>query len=156
MLCRGLMLRHMERALDVGRAHELSTVTWNDYQQLRDSELTPLDDALIEFGHFLADMMSIDGTLVLDHGFRLIGFGGEILGDTPVHQIHRPLDLEAQRSEIERTESAGTRHRLAYRLVNGMHVAIAVTASQDGDVRFVAHHDNKLTYWPYFWQRFRR
>lgn len=146
---RRLMLRLMTRALDVGRSHQLSVVTWNDYQRLHDAELTQLDDALVEFGHFLADLMSVDGALVLDHSFRLIGFGGEILGDAPVQQIHRALDLEASRSTVERADSAGTRHRSAYRLVNGLTEAIAVVVSQDGDVRFVAHKDKSLTYWPY-------
>ncbi|MCA9110159.1 MAG: diadenylate cyclase [Planctomycetaceae bacterium] len=149
MLYHRLMLRLMTRALDVGRSNQLSVVTWNDFQRLHDAELTQLNDALAEFGHFLADMMSVDGALVLDHRFRLIGFGGEILGDTPVEEIYRALDLEANRSTVERADSAGTRHRSAFRLVNGLNQAIAVVVSQDGDVRFVAHHNQNLTYWPY-------
>lgn len=144
-----LLLRLMRRALHIGQANGLSVVRWSDYQKLHDAELTQLDKALIEFGHFLADMMSVDGALVLDRNFRLIGFGGEILGDTPVQKIYRALDIEANRSRIEPAVSAGTRHRSAYRLVNGLNHAIAVVVSQDGDVRFVAHHHDRLTYWPY-------
>lgn len=46
-------------------------------------------------------------------------------------------------------DSSSHRHRSAYRLVNGLNQSIAVVVSQDGDVRFVAHHNGKLTYWPY-------
>ncbi|CAK9088826.1 Uncharacterized protein SCF082_LOCUS42316 [Durusdinium trenchii] len=149
LLYRRLILRLLNRALEVGRSRGMDLVTWGDYQRLRDDELTHIDDALIEFGHLLADMMNIDGALVLDRSFRLLGFGGEILGEKPVLQIHRALDLEANRSIVEPGDSAGTRHRSAYRLVNGLREAIAVVISQDGDVRFVAHHLGKLTYWPY-------
>ncbi|MEW4486650.1 putative sensor domain DACNV-containing protein [Thalassoglobus sp. JC818] len=144
-----VMLRLMTRALHVGRTHELEVVTWSAYQKLHDPELAQLDEALIEFSHFVADMMSVDGAVVLDHSFRLLGFGGEILGETPVHKIDRALDLEAKISTIERADAAGTRHRSAYRLVNGLHDSLAIVASQDGDVRFVAHHNDQLCYWPY-------
>ncbi|EMI53500.1 putative sensor domain DACNV-containing protein [Rhodopirellula sallentina] len=149
MIYRDLILRLISRALEVGGPINMPELTWNRYQEIRDPELRRFDDYLIEFGHLLADMMSVDGALVLDHSFRMIGFGGEILGDTPVHEIHRALDIEATRSVAERADSAGTRHRSAYRLVNGLNQAIAVVVSQDGDARFVAHQNGKLTYWPY-------
>ncbi|MCM2369506.1 putative sensor domain DACNV-containing protein [Aporhodopirellula aestuarii] len=144
-----LMRQLMARSLDVAKTMQLALLTWNDYQQFRDAELRRIDDRLIEFGHLLASMMCVDGALVLDHSFRLIGFGGEILGDKPVQEIHRALDIEAHRSTLERADSAGTRHRSAYRLVEGLNRAIAVVVSQDGEARFVAHQNDKLTYWPY-------
>ncbi|MFG0264370.1 MAG: putative sensor domain DACNV-containing protein [Rhodopirellula sp. JB055] len=149
LLYHGMMQRLMSRALEVAKTRQLEVLTWNDYQQFRDAELRRYDDQLIDFSHFLADMMTVDGALILDHSFRLIGFGGEILGDTPVQQIHRATDIEGHQTVVERADSAGTRHRSAYRLVNGLNQAIAVVVSQDGDVRFVAHHNDQLTYWPY-------
>jgi len=149
LVYRRMVLRLMTRAREVGDAMQLNVVTWNDYQQLKDVELRQLDDDLVEFSHFLADMMSTDGALVLDHSFRVIGFGGEILGDAPVRHVYRALDIEAAQSAIERADTAGTRHRSAFRLVHGLKKAIAVVVSQDGDVRFVAQHNDKLTYWPY-------
>jgi hypothetical protein len=144
-----LLIRLMKRVLELGSALGLAVCTWNDYRRMHDAELAELDDALIGFGHFLADLMSVDGALVLEQYFRLVGFGGEILGENHVAQIHRALDLEAERSIAEAADSSGTRHRAAYRFVNGTRDAIAVVVSQDGDVRFVAHHNGKLVYWPY-------
>ncbi len=146
---RTLLGRVIERVLEVGGGLGLPVCTWNDYRQMHDAELTELDDALIGFGHFLADLMSVDGALVLDRSLRLVGFGGEILGDSHVLQIHRACDLEAERLIVEPADTAGTRHRSAYRLVNGTGDAIAIVVSQDGEVRFVAQHNGKLTYWPY-------
>jgi hypothetical protein len=146
---RRLMLRVIRRARQVGHEHGLSTVMYRDYRRMRDPELAELEEALIDFGHFLADLMSVDGALVLDRTFRLIGFGAEILGETPVHTIHRAKDLEANETIRERADASGTRHRSAYRLVTGLPETIAIVVSQDGDVRFVAHHQDRLTYWPY-------
>lgn len=146
---RRLMLSLIKRGREIGQARGLEVVTWYDYLQMQDAELAELDKALIELGHFFTDLMNVDGSLVLDRSFRLIGFGGEILGDSHAATIHRALDLEAERSVVERADSSGTRHRSAYRLVCGLQDAIAVVVSQDGDVRFVAHHNDKLTYWPY-------
>lgn len=146
---RRLMLRVIYRARRIGHEQGLSTVTYRDYRRMRDLELAELEESLIEFGHFLAELMSVDGALILDRAFRLIGFGAEILGDAPVHIIHRAKDLEARETTPERADSSGTRHRSAYRLVNGLPDTISIVVSQDGDVRFVAHHQDRLTYWPY-------
>jgi hypothetical protein len=146
---RRLMLQVIRRARQIGHEQALPKVTYRDYRTMRDSELAELEESLIDFGHFLADLMSVDGALVLDRNFRLIGFGAEILGDIPVHTIHRAKDLEAAETIHERADASGTRHRSAYRLVTGLPDTIAIVVSQDGDVRFVAHHQDRLTYWPY-------
>ncbi|HBE67638.1 MAG TPA: hypothetical protein DDW52_05760 [Planctomycetaceae bacterium] len=146
---RQMMLRLMERAHQVGTRHGLQVITWDDYQHMDDTELMKIDRELIEFAHLLADLMDIDGSLVLDRSFRLIGFGAEILGDSHAKVVHRAIDLEATQAAPEAADSAGTRHRSAYRLVNGVPDAVAVVVSQDGDVRFVANQNDRTTYWPY-------
>ena len=144
-----LMRQLLERLLFLGQAAGLEKITWHEYRSLHDPALADMEQQLIEFTHVLADLMSVDGALVLDRTFRIIGFGGEILGDQPVARIHRALDLEADRTVDEPADSSGTRHRSAYRFVDGMRDALAVVVSQDGAVSFVAHHRDRLTYWPY-------
>lgn len=146
---RKLMLRLIKRGLEVGEAEGLPMLTYQAYQSMKDAELKELEEAFVEFSHFLADLMSVDGCLVMDQSFRLLGFGAEILGDVPARRIARALDLESEQFSIEPADSSGTRHRSAYRLVHGLKEAIAVVVSQDGDVRFVADHKDRLTYWPY-------
>ncbi len=144
-----LMRPLMQRALEVGAQHGIAEVRWNDFQRMRDLSLNVLHDSLIEFSHFLADLMSVDGSLVLNRDFRVIGFGGEILGDSHVDTVERALDLEAEASISEPADASGTRHRSAYRLVSSVPDAIAVVVSQDGAVRFVAHRGGRVVYWPY-------
>ena len=144
-----LMLRLMQRTLEVGAANGIAEVRWKDFLRMHDAALGDLHESLVEYSHFLADLMGVDGSLVLNREFRLIGFGGEILGDSHVSTIERAIDLEAEKSVTEQADSSGTRHRSAYRLVSSVQDAIVVVVSQDGAVRFVAHHGGRLVYWPY-------
>ncbi len=144
-----LMLKLMRRALEVGAENSVAEVRWKDFLQMQDASLGKLHDSLVEFSHFLADLMSVDGSVVLNREFRLIGFGGEILGDSHVSSIERAIDLEAENSVTEPADASGTRHRSAYRLVSSVQDAIVVVVSQDGAVRFVAHQGGRLVYWPY-------
>ncbi len=144
-----LMLRLMQLALEVGVENGIAKVRWKGFLQMHDASLGKLHDSLVEFSHFFADLMSVDGALVLSRDFQLIGFGGEILGDSHVSCIERAIDLEAQNSITEPADASGTRHRSAYRLVSSVQDAIVVVVSQDGAVRFVAHRGGRLVYWPY-------
>ncbi len=146
---RSIMLQVISRAQLIGQELKLKTVTYRDYRSMQDEQLRACESKLIDLAHFFADMMSVDGALILDRSFRLVGFGAEIMGDTHVQNIHRALDLEANETTVERADASGTRHRSAYRLVSGVPETVAVVVSQDGDVRFVANHHGKLTYWPY-------
>lgn len=146
---RHLMRKLLQRVLEIGFAQKAPEVTWGIYRAMHDAELAELDDAIVEFAHFLADLMAPDGALVLDRQFRIIGFGAEILGESHVREIHRALDLEASQTSLEPADRAGTRHRSAYRLVSAAPEALVLVVSQDGGVRFVAQKDDKLTYWPY-------
>jgi hypothetical protein len=144
-----LVLELMQRALEVGEANGIAEVRWKDFLQMHDASLSKLHDSLVEFSHFLADLMGVDGCLVLNRELRLIGFGGEILGDSHVSCIERAVDLEGVETITEPADASGTRHRSAYRLVSGVQDAIVVVVSQDGGVRFVAHQGGRLVYWPY-------
>ncbi len=142
---RQIMLQVISRANEIGQGLKLRTVTYRNYRSMRDEALRECESKLIELAHFFADMMNVDGALILDRSFRLIGFGAEIMGDTHVQEIHRALDLEAEDTVLERADASGTRHRSAYRLVSAVPEAVVVVVSQDGDVRFVANHLDKLT-----------
>jgi DisA bacterial checkpoint controller nucleotide-binding len=144
-----LMFELMQRALEVGEANGIAEVRWKDFLQMHDASLSKLHDSLVEFSHFLSDLMGVDGCLVLNRELRLIGFGGEILGDSHVSCIERAIDLEGVESVTEPADASGTRHRSAYRLVSSVQDAIVVVVSQDGGVRFVAHRGGRLVYWPY-------
>ena len=59
----------------------------------------------------------------------------------------RALDSEGTRRELEDIEAVGTRHRAAYRYVNGHPNSVAVVVSHDGAVTFVVNRDGEVMFW---------
>jgi hypothetical protein len=102
----------------------------------------------VELALWLSDLTAVDGCLLLDHKFTVLGFGVEIqVPSFEDEMVYRALDIEAQHCVLESMESAGTRHRTAYRLCREYAECLAVVVSQDGAVKFVANHQDKVTYW---------
>jgi hypothetical protein len=124
------------------------TVGWQDYANSTDCEVARIDEAIFELAHQLVGLAAVDGAVVLDKRFQLLGFGAEIGGDLPaVRRVARALDAEGRAKVRESVESDGTRHRSAYRLCDLVHDALAIVVSQDGTVRFVKWHEGEVTYW---------
>jgi hypothetical protein len=145
---RDLLFTVMRTLSEVGAEHGLQTVGWKEYQELKDERLAELDEAVFEHAHFLADLMAIDGALVLTAGRDIIGFGAEI--HVPANQnevIHRALDIEGAEVVEERADEAGTRHRAAYRLSREHPDCMITVVSQDGSVRYVGNRNGRVTYW---------
>ena len=145
---RELLFAVMRTLSQVGAAHGLKTVGWKDYQELVDERLARLDESIFECAHFLADLMAIDGALVLTAAWDVLGFGAEIHGPSNKNEVvYRALDLEATQLAEERADEAGTRHRAAYRLSRQHPECMIIVVSQDGTARYVGNLNGKVTYW---------
>jgi DNA integrity scanning protein DisA with diadenylate cyclase activity len=135
-------------AAHVDGEHYRAAVGWEEYARSTDGGIAQLDEAMLELAHLIAGLASIDGAVVLDKRFELLGFGAEIGGDLPtVRSVARAVDAEGTEKVRESVESVGTRHRAAYRLCNFVHDAVVIVVSQDGTVRVVKWHDGEVTYW---------
>lgn len=121
---------------------------WNDYVASENIAIERLDEAIFEAGHFIADLTTIDGAVVMTKSLELLGFGGEILGGlNKIETVAKVLDAEGEQMQVESAQCVGTRHRSAYRLCHEMHDAVAIVVSQDGMVRIVTWKDNIVVYW---------
>ena len=121
---------------------------WTEYQTLTDARLSDLDEALFDFAHFLADLMAVDGALVVTRAFELVGFGAELRFDaTNLKGVRHALDLEGEIWVNEPLDNVGTRHRAVYRFCHGYPRCLAIVVSQDGSVQFVRKHNGAVTYW---------
>jgi hypothetical protein len=90
----------------------------------------------------------VDGAVVLDKRFAILGFGGEVSGDLPAPlRVWRATDVEGQQREPAALEDVGTRHRAAYRFVRRHPHGLAIVISQDGGVAFVANRDDEVVFW---------
>jgi hypothetical protein len=145
---RDLIFAVMRTLSAVGTEHGLKTVGWKEYQELKDDRLAELDEAIFEYAHLLADLMAVDGALVLTAARDLIGFGAEIHVATEQSEvIYRALDIDGQQVLEERDDEGGTRHRAAYRLSRTHPECMIIVVSQDGSVRYVGNQNGRVTYW---------
>ena len=124
------------------------SVGWADFVSDTSPELERLERAVFELSQVMANLAAVDGAVVLDKRFAVLGFGAEVSAElaTPT-RIFRALDLEGQSREVDDIENVGTRHRAAYRFVNDHPEGLAVVISQDGGVSFVANHQRDVVFW---------
>jgi DisA bacterial checkpoint controller nucleotide-binding len=145
---RTLLAAAFSRLAQLAHEQKITDVGWMQYQSVADHQLSDLDEAFFEFAHFLADLMAVDGALILTKRWEIVGFGAELLSEAPrLTWVRRAMDLEAEIWGKEALDDVGTRHRAVYRLCDQHPNCVAIVISQDGSVRFVKNHNGAVTYW---------
>jgi hypothetical protein len=125
-----------------------ASVDWADFARDTSPDLEKLEQAIFEMSRVIAALAAIDGAVVLDKRFTLLGFGAEVSGEIPAPPlVYRALDNEGTKRELNAVEEVGTRHRAAYRFVQQHPTGIAVVISHDGAVSFVANRDGAVVSW---------
>jgi DisA bacterial checkpoint controller nucleotide-binding len=145
---RELLFTVVRTISQVGGELGLASVGWEQYQQIKDDRLAELDESIFECAHLLADLMAVDGALVLTAARDIIGFGAEIHVPTRENEmVYRAIDVEGEKSVPVRADECGTRHRAAYRLTRDYPECMVTVVSQDGSVRYVGNRNGKVTFW---------
>jgi hypothetical protein len=140
-----LLLRLLEALAD---STEKPSIGWTDFVKNANADLERLEQAVFEWSRVVANLASIDGAVVLDKRFGLIGFGAEVSAELPSpSRVWRALDGEGTLREPAEIEAVGTRHRAAYRFVNDHPGSLALVVSADGAVTFVANRDGEVVFW---------
>jgi len=125
-----------------------ASVGWVDFASNESAHFAALEQDVFELSRVLANLAAIDGALVLDKRFGIVGFGAEVSAELPTpERVFRALDAEGSERQAEAIENVGTRHRAAYRFVNDHPDGLAVVISQDGGVSFVANRDGQVVFW---------
>ncbi len=142
---RTLLLHILE---EVAAMTSKPSVGWQDFESSTSPHLERLEHAVFELSRVMANLAAIDGALVLDKTFCLLGFGTEVSVELPSPpSVWRALDTEGEQRQQDDIENVGTRHRAAYRFVHGHPQGLAVVVSQDGGVTFVANRDGEVVFW---------
>jgi hypothetical protein len=124
------------------------TIGWAEYLAGKNHTLSWLDEAVFEWAHLVAGMAQVDGAVVINRRFELIGFGAEISGKLDkVDRIAKALDSEGLQTLMESTDSEGARHNSAYSLCNALHDVLAMVISQDGTVQVAKWVNGTVTVW---------
>jgi len=114
-------------------------------------DVSGVEHSIFELSRLVSGLAAVDGAVVVNKRFELIGFGAEVSGELPYPEfVHQALDVEAERRSLEPANSVGTRHRAAYRFVTAHPEGLAIVISMDGIVRFVANIEGKIVYWDQF------
>jgi hypothetical protein len=142
---RALLLEILE---GVAATSTKTLVGWADFAGDASPDLERLERSIFELSRLIANLTSIDGAVVLDKRFGLIGFGAEVSAELAApSSVYRALDSEGNERELDDIENVGTRHRAAYRFVNDHPSGLAIVISHDGDVSFVAKRDLEVVFW---------
>ncbi|MFT3922117.1 MAG: diadenylate cyclase [Myxococcales bacterium] len=132
----------------VAAASTKSSVGWADFALDQSPGLERLEQRVFELSRLVANLTAIDGAVVLDKRFGLIGFGAEVSAELPAPtQVFRALDTEGGSLVPDDIENVGTRHRAAYRFVKDHPNGLAIVISHDGGVSFVANRNSEVVFW---------
>jgi len=142
---RSILLRLLEA---VAAATTKPSIGWSDFLTNDSIELAEIEKGLFEWSRAVANLAAIDGAVVVDKRFGIVGFGAEVSNELPApERVWRALDTEGVQLRAQELEAVGTRHRAAYRFVNDHPNALAIVISHDGGVSFVANRDGKVVFW---------
>jgi hypothetical protein len=140
-----LLLEILER---LAASASKPTLEWSDFAQDASPDLERLEQSVFELSSVIANHTAIDGAVVLDKRFGLLGFGAEVSPELPTPtRVWRALDVEGTQRTPEQIENVGTRHRAAYRFVHDHGRGVAVVISHDGGVTFVANRNADIVFW---------
>jgi hypothetical protein len=142
---RTLLFHILER---VAAATSKSSVGWSDFALDASPGLERLEQSVFELSRLIANLAAIDGAVVVDKRFALVGFGAEVSSElSSPARVWRALDTEGAEREIDDIENVGTRHRAAYRFVHAHPQGLAIVISHDGGVSFVANRCGEVVFW---------
>ncbi len=100
---------------------------------------------------FIASLTAVDGVVVLTDKLRIIGFGGEVRVSAPgTDTIYHATNEDGIRATAAPSTGYGTRHRSAFRFVEGMNPAVAFILSQDGGIKAATLIGKRVVMWSYF------
>lgn len=135
----------LDRLLDA----DTDAVPANFYldHSIASSDAEDADEAIKGAVDFIATLSRVDGSVLLTHDLKVLGFGAEIVvqdlkGRVSVARTSRPRG----KASIDMNRY-GTRHRSAMRYCGAHHDAMALVVSEDGPVRAIRHWGGKLWFW---------
>jgi hypothetical protein len=124
------------------------SVGWDDFVASSHPHLEELERQVFELSRAIANLAAIDGAVLLDKRFGVLGFGAEVSAELPPpERVLRALDSNGDVRLPEDAERVGTRHRAAYRFVNDHPASLAIVVSQDGGVSFVTSQAGDVVVW---------
>ena len=141
----------LQRLFEALAKHGDGAIDLQGFLAAETPDVIGVEHSIFELSRLVSGLAAVDGAVVLNKRFELIGFGAEVSGELPYPDlVEQALDVEAERRSVEPANSVGTRHRAAYRFLTAHPNGLAIVISMDGIVRFVASIEGKIVYWDQF------
>ena len=141
----------IEKSRNISWMFDLSALPNQNHQHPKELidkyfQVKEADERIAEHERFIASLSEVDGAVVMNDRFEILGFGTEIrLTNDKLSSIKKALDPNAQESVDLKITSYGTRHRSAIRYAKHNPLAIVFVISQDGRVKAVKQ-EKGITY----------
>ena len=98
-------------------------------------EMMEIEEELSDAAQAIASLTAVDGAVILNDKFEVIGFGAEVTAAS--QSLKEVVVMEDGKKAKINIESFGTRHRSAFRFCSSFEDAVAFVVSQDGGVKAV-------------------
>lgn len=141
-----VLLERVMRELSAFKRANSNVIDCDIYASHSTPKMASAEKDIYELARFIAGLTSVDGAVVMDKRFELLGFGAEVVPANDSFPVYRALDGEGHERLVDDEETVGTRHRAAYRFANAHPRGLAIVVSQDGGVRFVTRVHGEITY----------
>ena len=130
----------------MGREATLYAGSFQEHSQLADEE-QEIDGSLTDVAEAMASLTAVDGAVIINQRFDLLGFGGEVVASSPSLSHVQAIAGDTTLSSVP-VESFGTRHRSAFRFCSSLEESVAFVLSRDGGVKAVKRHGKDVLLWP--------
>ena len=148
---RGRYRTLLQRLFEALAKHGEGTVDLQRFLEAETPDVIGVEQSIFELSRLISGLAAVDGAVVINKRFELIGFGAEVSGELPYPAVvQQALDVEGERRSAEPANAVGTRHRAAYRFVTAHPAGLAIVISMDGIVRFVANIEGEIVFWDQF------
>jgi len=145
---RGRYRTLLQRLFQALANHGAGPIDLQRFLETDSADVISVEQSIFELSRLVSGLAAVDGAVVLNKRFELIGFGAEVSGELPYPDtVLQALDVEGERRAPEPANSVGTRHRAAYRFVTLHPAGLAIVISLDGIVRFVANIEGQIVFW---------
>lgn len=126
-----------------------SPITTENFQDhnLLEGESLEIDEGLGDIAQAIASLTSVDGAVILNDRFEVLGFGAEVTASSQSLKEVSVVAGENKQIPIS-IESFGTRHRSAFRFCSSFEDSVAFIVSQDGGVKAVKRVASDVLLWP--------
>lgn len=124
-------------------------ITKDEFQEhdMLDGEGTEIEEGLSDIAQAIASLTSVDGAVILNDKFEVLGFGAEVTATSQSLKEITIITGDTKSKKIS-IESFGTRHRSAFRFCSSFEDSVAFVVSQDGGVKAVKRVASEVMLWP--------